>query len=155
MVHDQNHKKCLNWAQQNLGGMFKDLIWTDETSVQMESHLRFHCYEKVLKHGTNLNKDILSKCTYGPELAGGEPQRFALLMGLWMLQCTVCVIKKVTLTSRTSRTWSRTHVMRMIFMYSGHDQTDNVSVCTCMCAKCVCVCARIVSTYMYTCMCAL
>ena len=30
-----------------IGKKFQDVIWTDETSVQMETHRRFHCY----KHG--------------------------------------------------------------------------------------------------------
>ncbi|CAI8009403.1 Transposable element Tcb1 transposase, partial [Geodia barretti] len=33
----------------NLGSSFGDVIWTDETSVQLESHRRFHCYKKGQK----------------------------------------------------------------------------------------------------------
>ena len=30
-------------------GTFEDVIWSDETSVQMESHRRFHCYKRGSK----------------------------------------------------------------------------------------------------------
>ena len=38
----QNREKRLRWAQEHLGADFQDVIWTDETSVQME-HRRFCC----------------------------------------------------------------------------------------------------------------
>ena len=49
MIREQNRAKRLKWARQNLGATFDDVIWTDETSVQMESHRRFHVYKKGLK----------------------------------------------------------------------------------------------------------
>ena len=36
-------------GKKNLGASFEDVIWTDETSVQLESHHRFHCYKKGTK----------------------------------------------------------------------------------------------------------
>lgn len=41
LVRAGNREKRLRWAQENLGATFDDVIWTDETSVQMESHRRF------------------------------------------------------------------------------------------------------------------
>ena len=35
-----------SWATQNLGKMFEAVIWSDETSFQMETHHRFHCYKR-------------------------------------------------------------------------------------------------------------
>lgn len=49
MIRERNRAKRLEWARSNLGTTFEDVIWTDETSVQMESHRRFHCYKKGLK----------------------------------------------------------------------------------------------------------
>ena len=49
MIREANKAKRLEWARQNLGSSFEDVIWTDETSVQLESHRRFHCYKKGLK----------------------------------------------------------------------------------------------------------
>jgi len=44
-----NCAKRLEWARQNLGKSLEDVIWTDETTVQMESHRRFHCYKRRSK----------------------------------------------------------------------------------------------------------
>ena len=49
MIREQNKAKRLDWARRNLGSSFEDVIWTDETSVQLESHRRFHCYKKGKK----------------------------------------------------------------------------------------------------------
>ena len=49
LIRGPNRIKRLEWARQNLGGTFEDVIWSDETSVQMESHRRFHCYKKGQK----------------------------------------------------------------------------------------------------------
>ena len=44
-----NRVKRLEWACQNIGETFEDVIWSDEISVQMESHRGFHCYKKGCK----------------------------------------------------------------------------------------------------------
>ena len=49
LIREHNRTKRLEWAQQNLGGKFEDVIWSDETSVQLETHRRFHCYKKGQK----------------------------------------------------------------------------------------------------------
>ena len=41
LVRAGNREKRLRWEQENLGATFDNVIWTDETSVQMESHRRF------------------------------------------------------------------------------------------------------------------
>ena len=43
LVRAVNRVKRLHWAQEHLGADFHDVIWTDETSVQMETHRRFCC----------------------------------------------------------------------------------------------------------------
>ena len=49
MIREPNRVKRREWARVNLGSSFGDVIWTDETSVQLESHRRFHCYKKGQK----------------------------------------------------------------------------------------------------------
>jgi len=46
MIREGNKAKCLEWARKHLHEAetgFLDVIFTDETSIQMESHRRFRC----------------------------------------------------------------------------------------------------------------
>ena len=43
LIRDVNKVKRLAWARDNLNDSFDDVIWTDECTVQMESHRRFCC----------------------------------------------------------------------------------------------------------------
>ena len=47
LIRDVNKQKRLDWVQLNMNDSFDDVIWTDESSIQMESHRRFCCS----KHG--------------------------------------------------------------------------------------------------------
>lgn len=47
LIREVNKQKRLQWAQQHLGQSFDDVIWTDECTIQLESHRRFACR----KHG--------------------------------------------------------------------------------------------------------
>jgi transposase len=49
MIREPNKVKRLAWARENINKNFDDVIWTDETSVQMESHRRFCCRKKSQK----------------------------------------------------------------------------------------------------------
>ena len=49
MIRKENKAKRLVWAQQNLNDNFKDVIWTDESTIQMETHRRFCCKKKTQK----------------------------------------------------------------------------------------------------------
>jgi transposase len=49
MIREPNKVKRLEWARENINGNFDNVIWTDETSVQMESHRRFCCRKKSQK----------------------------------------------------------------------------------------------------------
>ena len=49
LIRSANKSKWLQWTQQYLCGAeagFQDVIWTDEASVQMESHHRFCCRKR-------------------------------------------------------------------------------------------------------------
>ncbi len=43
LITDVNKQKRLVWANANKDELFEDVIWTDETSVQLECHRRFCC----------------------------------------------------------------------------------------------------------------
>ena len=45
MIRHQNKLKHLEWARTHLHDNFDDVIWSDETTVQLETHRR-HCYRK-------------------------------------------------------------------------------------------------------------
>ena len=47
LIRPENKGKRLQWAQEHLGDGFDDVIWTDECSIQMETHRHFCCR----KHG--------------------------------------------------------------------------------------------------------
>ena len=38
MIQDVNKEKRLEWARKNDGGVFEDCIFSDETTVQIETH---------------------------------------------------------------------------------------------------------------------
>ena len=46
LIRTANKEKRLIWAKEVLNHDFKDVIWTDESSIQMESHRR-HCCRKI------------------------------------------------------------------------------------------------------------
>ena len=44
LIQDVNKtKQQLEWAKENLGGKFEDVIFTDECLIQLETHWRFCC----------------------------------------------------------------------------------------------------------------
>jgi transposase len=49
MIRQANKAKRLEWAQQNQSDNFEDVIWTDESTIQMETHRRFCCRKKTQK----------------------------------------------------------------------------------------------------------
>ena len=43
LIRESNKAKRLQWAQDHMQDNFDDVIWTDECSVQLETHKRFCC----------------------------------------------------------------------------------------------------------------
>ena len=41
LILGPNRVKCLEWSRHNLGSSFEHVIWSDETTVQLETHRRF------------------------------------------------------------------------------------------------------------------
>ena len=46
LIRDANKEKCVSWARDHLHDDFSDVIWTDEATVQLESHQRFACRKR-------------------------------------------------------------------------------------------------------------
>lgn len=46
LIREQNKQKRLKWAKEHQIDDFQDVIWTDECSVQLETHRRFSCRKK-------------------------------------------------------------------------------------------------------------
>ena len=49
LIRAPNRAKRLEWATQNLGSSFECVIWSDETTVLLETHRRFCCRKKGQK----------------------------------------------------------------------------------------------------------
>ena len=49
LIRDANKAKRLEWAQQHTGDTFDNVIWSDEASIQLETH-RKRCYRKQGEH---------------------------------------------------------------------------------------------------------
>ena len=49
MIRDVNKEKRLEWAQENKDENSDDVIWTDESTVQLETHRRFCCRKRSQK----------------------------------------------------------------------------------------------------------
>ena len=48
LIRAQNKEKRLEWAERYLHDGFKDVVWTDETTVQLETHRRFCCRKNIV-----------------------------------------------------------------------------------------------------------
>ena len=46
LIRDANKLKRLDWAREHMSDNFEDVIWSDEASVQLETHRR-RCYRKL------------------------------------------------------------------------------------------------------------
>ena len=46
LIREANMTKRLLWAQQYLNDSFENVVWTDECSVQLETHRRFCCRKR-------------------------------------------------------------------------------------------------------------
>ena len=43
LIRNVNKQKRFEWAQQNIGDNFDDVIWSDESSIQLDCHRRYCC----------------------------------------------------------------------------------------------------------------
>ena len=53
LIWNVNKVKRLEWAKENIGKDFGNVVWTDECSIQLSSHRWFCCQKKVKGQRTN------------------------------------------------------------------------------------------------------
>ena len=46
LIREANKEKRLLWARQHVGDDFENVVWTDECTVQLETHRRFCCRKR-------------------------------------------------------------------------------------------------------------
>ena len=46
LIREANKVKRLEWALQNRNDTFENVVWTDESTIQLETHRRFCCRRK-------------------------------------------------------------------------------------------------------------
>ena len=46
LIRDVNKQKRLAWAKEHVDDTFADVVWTDECTVQLETHRRFSCHKR-------------------------------------------------------------------------------------------------------------
>ena len=46
LIRSANKVKRLEWAKENIGKDFSDVVWTDECSIQLSTHRRLCCRKK-------------------------------------------------------------------------------------------------------------
>ena len=88
LIRQANKQKQLDWAHSYLHDSFDDVIWSNETTVQLESHRRFSYRKEGEKPCPNPVQNILSKYMFGQELLRMGQVQFAFSKE-WMLHCTV------------------------------------------------------------------
>ena len=87
LIRAANHAKRLEWATQNLGSSFECVIWSDETTVQLETHRRFRCRKKGQKPRYKLRPKHPVKVHVWAGMSWRGPTRVCLRV-LWMLIST-------------------------------------------------------------------
>ena len=46
LIRQANKIKRLDWAKINLNDKFENIVWTDEATIQLETHRRFSCHKR-------------------------------------------------------------------------------------------------------------
>lgn len=60
LIRLPNKVKRFDWAKDNINDNFEDVVWTDESTVQLESHRRFCCHKKGERPKNKPRYDSLS-----------------------------------------------------------------------------------------------
>lgn len=61
LIRDANKAKRLDWAKKHKGETFEEVIFTDESSIQMEAHRRFAC-RKIGERPKNKPRHVFTYC---------------------------------------------------------------------------------------------
>ena len=89
LIRSVNKEKRLEWARNHLHDNFNDVIWTDETSVQLEAHRSF-CYRKEgMKPRPKPRPKHPIKVHVWARISKKVPLMSAYLRGKWMRDSSV------------------------------------------------------------------
>ena len=67
LICAQNKEKRLEWVESYLHDSFEDVVWTDKTTVQLETHHHFCCRKNGRSLVTSLDQNTPSKFMFGLE----------------------------------------------------------------------------------------
>ena len=73
LIQNANIEKRVQWAKDNLHSFVDDVVWTDESTIQLENNRTFS-YRKALHQSRNLGQGTLSKSWCGLEYQRREPR---------------------------------------------------------------------------------
>ena len=65
LIRNQNKRKWLDWAHANLTDSFDDVIWSDESSIQLDCHRWYCCRKEGVNLALSLDQKILLKYMFG------------------------------------------------------------------------------------------
>ena len=117
LIREANKSKRLQWALLNEADDFNDVIWTDESSIQLENHRRFCCRKQGQppkpkpRYVLYINNYLLccvymyiitmyagqntqSRCTFGLGLVGEAEQPYVFLKVSWIAICSLTFCAK-------------------------------------------------------------
>ena len=93
MIQETNKAKRLQWAIDNQGLDFDDVVWTDKCTVQLESHRRF-CCRKVGQRPRNTPRQSYNYCNISLYVEGCQLHVYIQQSGThldtnaWHVKCT-------------------------------------------------------------------
>ena len=85
LIRNVNKQKRLEWAQQNLRNNFDDVIWSDESSIQLDCHRRYCCRKEGQRPHPKPRPKHPTKVHVW---AGISKKVYVSLRGKWMLHCS-------------------------------------------------------------------
>ena len=88
LIRAGNCAKWLLWARENLGRVFHDVIWTDETTVQLESHRPFCCRKEGQAPRCKPRAKHPCKVHVWAGISCMGTTRVCVFDGIMMLNCT-------------------------------------------------------------------
>lgn len=65
LIRDINKTRRLDWAKNHLNDDFFDVVWTDETTIQLKTHKRYCCRRMEKSRDISPVQNTLWKCMYG------------------------------------------------------------------------------------------
>ena len=89
LIRSQNKQKRLEWAHANLNDSFDDVIWSDESSIQLDCHQRYYCRKEGERPRPKPRPKHPVKVHVWAGISKKGPLVFVFLKELWMLHFSV------------------------------------------------------------------